>query len=208
MPKPSTISIAEKDFNEISLYYRSGESAKLSPAQTEILNRWQSAYGILRQYPTKHVAMKKLQLLYPGLSRSQAFADVDNAIRFWNKTSPVDRDFIESWFIETLLTEIAEERDRKLEINENGEVVSAPNLAAIAKNLATLQKYIATLPPVKIDPKHIEKNNIYIQFNLNGNMVNFTEEEIMRLPQSIRQRFLESIPTEITDTEAAEIINS
>lgn len=189
MSKNSVNDIAIRDFESISLYFEQGENGIISPSQKEILQRWQSAYSILRQFPAKHTASRKLMLAYPGLSRAQSFIDLENAMKFFHKHAAIDRDFMEDWFLNKLMEEIA---------NPNAEEM------ARAKNLATLQKHISQLPPVRLDPKHLEKNDIFITIN----NVNFSEEEILRLPASIRQRFLNTISNEITDVQAEEIMNS
>jgi len=189
MSKSSVNDIAIRDFESISLYFEQGENGIISPEQKEILKRWQSAYSILRQFPAKHTAARKLMLAYKGLSRSQAFIDLENSMKFFHKHAAIDRDFIEDWFLSKLMEEIASP--------------SADEMAK-AKNLATLQKHISQLPPIRIDPKHIEKNDIFITIN----NVRFSEAEILRLPPSIRQRFLNTISDEITDAQAQEIMNS
>jgi hypothetical protein len=73
-------------------------------------------------------------------------------MKFWNRNNKVDRDFIDNWFIDHLLGEITKGKDE----------------SAKAKNLATLQRYLEKVPPVEVDPKHMEKNSIYINFIVNG----------------------------------------
>ncbi|MBR4648431.1 MAG: hypothetical protein IKO75_15090, partial [Bacteroidales bacterium] len=79
---------------------------------------------------------------------------------------------------------------------------------ARAKNLATLQKYLSQLPPQKIDPKLMEANQIFVQFNINNKNVAIPEEVLMKLPADIRRQLLGSLDDEITEDTAYEIINS
>jgi hypothetical protein len=146
-------SLREDDFTAISEYYSTGESVALTEKQQEILERLRTAHAILRKYPRKSVAILKLQARYPDLSREQAFVDVRNACRLWNKYDPIDRDFLEGWFLDWLMKEIAN---------------PASSDTARAKNMSTLQKYLALHPPVQIDPRLMESNQIFIQFNVNG----------------------------------------
>ena len=190
MSKQSIDELATNDFEAISLYYQSGNNEALSQAQKDILDRWQSAYSILRQYPAKHVACRKLMLAYRGLSRAQAMNDVNNSMKFFNKYNKVDREFTEIWFLNTLMEAIADKNADEY---------------AKAKNLATLQKYLAQLPPVNIDPKLLEKNTVIIQVN---NNIAFTESDILKLPTNMRQRLLDSVSDNITETQASEIIDS
>ena len=192
--KKSIEQLREEDFNAISHYYTTGESTALTEKQQEILERLRTAHAILRKYPRKSVAALKLQARYPDLSREQAFSDIRNACRLWNKYDPVDRDFLESWFLDWLMKEIAN---------------PAGNDTARAKNMATLQKYLAQLPPVKIDPHLMESNQIFIQFNINGNSLTLPEELIAKLPAELRRQLLmDGSNAEIGEDTAYEIINS
>jgi len=185
--------VREDDFNAISEYYTTGESTALSEKQQEILERLRTAHAILRKYPRKSIAVLKLQARYPDLSREQAFVDVRNACRLWNKYDPVDRDFLEGWFLDWLMKEIAN---------------PACSDTARAKNMSTLQKYLALHPPVKIDPKLMESNQIFIQFNVNGKSMTLSEELIAKLPMELRRQFMDSANGEICEDTAYEIINS
>jgi hypothetical protein len=185
--------LREDDFGAISEYYSSGESAALTEKQQEILERLRTAHAILRKYPRKSVAVLKLQARYPDLSREQAFVDVRNACRLWNKYDPVDRDFLEGWFLDWLMKEIAN---------------PACSDTARAKNMSTLQKYLALHPPVKIDPKLMESNQIFIQFNVNGKAMALSEDLIEKLPMEIRRQFIDALNGEIGEETAYEIINS
>ena len=147
----------------------------------------------MRKYPRKSVAALKLQARFPEISREQAYCDIRNACRLWNKYDPVDRDFLEGWFIDWLMREIAD---------------PATSDGARAKNLATLQKYLSQLPPQKIDPKLMEANQIFVQVNINNRQVSIPETVLMKLPADIRRQLLGSLDDEITEETACEIINS
>ena len=148
--------IEETDFEAISKYYDSGESNLLSKDQKKILDRMRSAHNILMKYPRKRIAMKKLRLLYPEISERQAMRDLSFAMKLWNKYDPIDTDFNERYWLELILKELSDP-------------LSPPIVRA--KNLATFQKYLATVPPEKIDPKLMESNSIYIQFNVNNQKI-------------------------------------
>ncbi len=185
--------LREDDFTAISEYYSTGESSILTEKQQEILDRLRTAHAILRKYPRKSVAALKLQARYPHISKEQAFVDIRNACRLWNKYDPVDRDFLEGWFLDWLMKEIAN---------------PSCSDTARAKNMSTLQKYLAQLPPVKIDPKLMESNRIFIQFNLNGKPITLSEELIGKLPAELRRQFMGSLHGEIGEDTAYEILNS
>jgi len=192
-PHRSIDTLREDDFAAISQYYSTGESAALSEKQQEILERLRTAHAILRKYPRKSVAVLKLQARFPGLSREQAFVDVRNACRLWNKYDPIDREFLEGWFLDWLMKEIAN---------------PAVSDTAKAKNLSTLQKYLALHPPVQIDPRLMESNQIFIQFNVNGKQIALSEDLIAKLPAELRRQFMDGMNGEICEDTAFEIINS
>lgn len=191
--KRSIGQLREDDFAAISQYYSTGESTALTEKQQEILERLRTAHAILRKYPRKSVAALKLQARYPDLSREQAFVDIRNACHLWNKYDPIDRDFLEGWFLDWLMKEIAN---------------PACSDTARAKNMSTLQKYLALHPPVKIDPKLMESNQIFIQFNVNGKTLSLSEDLIAKLPMEMRRQFMDISNDEIGEDTAYEIINS
>ena len=185
--------VREEDFEAISQYYTTGQSEALTERQQHILERLRTAHAILRKYPRKSVAALKLRARFPNISREQAFCDLRNACRLWNKYDPVDRDFLEGWFLDWLMKEIAN---------------PATSDAARAKNLATLQKYLSQLPPQKIDPKLMEANQIFVQFNINNRHVSIPENVLLKLPLDVRRQLLGSLDDEITEEDACQILES
>lgn len=191
--KQSVEQLRESDFEAISLYYSTGESEALTDKQKEILDRLRTAHAILRKYPRKSVAALKLQARYPNISKEQAFVDIRNACRLWNKYDPVDRDFLEGWFLDWVMKEIAD---------------PATGDAARAKNIATLQKFLAQLPPVKIDAKLMESNQIFVQFNFKDKEFSVPETLLLKLPPDIRTQLMGNFQNEIGEETAFEILNS
>ncbi len=185
--------IRENDFEAVSEYFTTGNSTALTEQQQRILERLRTAHAIMRKYPRKSVAALKLQARFPDISREQAYCDIRNACRLWNKYDPVDREFLEGWFLDWLMREIAD---------------PATSDNARAKDLATLQKFLSQLPPQKIDPRLMESNQIYVQFNINNRHVSIPEAVLMKLPADIRRQLLGSLDDEITEETASQIINS
>ena len=185
--------IRETDFEAVSEYFTTGNTTALTETQQRILERLRTAHAIMRKYPRKSVAALKLQARFPEISKEQAYCDIRNACRLWNKYDPVDRDFLEGWFLDWLMREISDPST-----SDN----------ARAKNLATLQKFLSQLPPQKIDPKLMESNQIFVQFNINNKQVKIPEAVLMKLPDDIRRQLLGSLDDEITEETAYEIINS
>ncbi len=178
-------------YEEILAHYRTGESS-LSPKQQEILERWRLARMLLLQYPSKQDVVKHLKDAFPDMGDAQLYADVNYCIKFWNFSEVNDRDFIESFFVEKVMREIA-----------NPECTDASR----AKNLATLQRYIESLPDTKIDPKHVENNQVNIQLNINGTEVS-VPESILGKFSAVDMRSFVVNSTELDENSAQDIMDS
>jgi hypothetical protein len=193
MSKQATELAIIDDFSAISQYYTSGKSDELPDYQKEILDRWRSANKILMKFPKKSIAARRLQALYPNITIRQAQIDIDNACKFWNLVDPADKGFLQRWLIDFL--------SNKMGSNSIPEAIKA-------KYAATFEKLVSSIEEAKLDPKLMEKNNIYIQLNVNNNNINLTEKEIQALPRNIRAKILTLGSGEINEDEAIEIMNS
>ena len=192
MPRVPLPKIINDNYEKISELFLSGREDQLNQEQIEILRRWKAAYMILERYPAKYVAIAKLRELY-DISELQASKDINNAMKFWNINNKIDRDFLHNIFINKLLVEITNP-----EADE----------AAKAKNFATFEKYLRALPNEEIDPKHIEKNNINICFNINNQKFLLGENDLRKLSQNKVTQLLDSLAHEIIEVEAEEIMNT
>lgn len=192
MSRKSIMQIASDNYDEIIQYCLSGKEDELNDQQKLMLDRWRTAYNILQDTPVKYNAIKKLKLAYP-ISENQAAADVECAMKLWSKNNKYDKDFLNSWFLNSLIDNMAKAKDE----------------IAKAKFFAVFQKYLKDMPSSELDPKHMEKNNVYIQFNINNSQfVNIPQNELNKLPQDQLQRLFEGIPHEIKEAEAIEIMES
>ncbi len=191
--KKSLAQTNDENYQAIALYYSGTTDVELRDDQKAILERWRTAHAILRKYPRPYVAAKMLQSRYPEISLAQARVDVQSATRLWNVSEKVDRDFIESWFVDTLLKEISN---------------PGASEAVKARNLQTLGAWLKAQPPVEIDPHLVERNQINIVFNTDNRQIVYSEADIMRLKPADRERLLGSMPNSLTEAQAAEILNS
>jgi hypothetical protein len=189
MAKQALMDKAFEDFEKISQFYRTGKG-DLTDEQKEILQRWRSAYGILRDYPIQTAAVRKLKALYK-ISESQAYCDVTNAMKFWNRNAKVNREFLEDWVVNRLLHEVTTSKDESVR----------------AKNLATLQRYLEKMPDGSIDPVHSEKNPVYISFNINEKHIHISEHNVQKLSVDHAKKLLESVPHEIIEEADFETLN-
>ena len=191
--KKSLAQINEENYEAIALYYTGIENVELRDDQKAILDRWRTAHSILRKYPIKYMAAKMLQSRYPEISLAQARVDVESATKLWNVSEKVDRDFLESWFVNTLLKEISN---------------PGASEAVRARNLQTYGAWLKAQPPVEIDPHLMERNQINIIFNAGNQQVNISEPDLLKMKPSDREKLLMSVPNNLTEEQAAEIINS
>lgn len=191
--KKSLAQTNDENYQAIALYYSGMTDVELRDDQKAILERWRTAHAILRKCPRAFVAAKMLQSRYPKISLAQARVDIQSATRLWNVSEKVDRDFIESWFVETLLKEISN---------------PGASEAVKARNLQTLGAWLKAQPPVEIDPHLVERNQINIVFNTDNRQIVYSEADIMRLKPADRERLLGSMPNSLTEAQAAEILNS
>lgn len=192
MSRKSIMQIASDNYDQIIQYCLSNKEAELNDQQRLIVDRWRTAYDILRNTPVKYNAIKKLRLLYP-ISENQAAADVECAMKMWSFNNKYHKDFLDAFFINGLLKGIQEFKDEM----------------AIAKMYANLQKYLKDMPANELDPRHMEKNNVYIQFNINNSqLINIPQNELNKLPQDKLQELFEGIPHEIKEAEAIEIMST
>lgn len=191
--KKSLAQTNDENYQAIALYYSGTTDVELRDDQKAILDRWRTAHAILRKYPRPYVAAKMLQSRYPEISLAQARVDIQSATRLWNVSEKVDRDFIESWFVDTLLKEISN---------------PGASEAVKARNLQTLGAWLKAQPPVEIDPHMVERNQINIVFNTDNRQIVYSEADIMRLKPADRERLLGSMPNSLTEAQAAEILNS
>jgi hypothetical protein len=185
--------VSDKDFDAISQYYVSGSSERLSIEHQQILDRWRAAADILRKFPTKAIAVRKLVALFPDITIRQAHIDINNATKFWNIINPTDKLFLQSWLTDFLLKKLTSES------------VSEP---IKAKYSATLERLISSIQEEKLDPKFMEQNVINIQFNIAKSDITFSEHDLKMLPKHLKEKILSLTHTEISETDAIEIINS
>lgn len=191
--KKSLAQTNEENYQAIALYYSGTTDVELRDDQKAVLERWRTAHAILRKYPRPYVAAKMLQSRYPDISLAQARVDVQSAARLWNVAEKVDRDFIEGWFVDTLLKEISN---------------PGASEAVRAKNLQTLGAWLKAQPPVEIDPHLMERNQVNIIFQTDNRQVVYTEADILHLKPADREKLLTSMPHNLTEEQAAEILNS
>lgn len=179
------------EFETVALAVMQGRSDELDERHRKILDLTRDAYRIISGYPNKGIAVKEMRELHPELTERTALNYINQGIRIWNPTVRLDRDFLNTIFLNALIKELYEGK---------GDANSR------AKNLATFQRYLADLPQDPMDPSLMEKHNINIQLNLNGSTVNIPAAQWAKIKEN--SVIAAALEQEITEAQAEEIIES
>ena len=188
----SLVSTLDLNLDVVKQYIHSGSSVALTTEQQDALNKCLEAYGLLKKYPQRNVCIRQF-MITTKCAYNTAAKYVDFARASWSNYIDVKREFLETFFLDRLLSEI-----------------SSPDATESikAKNLATLQKYLEHLPEQNIDPKIMEQNNIMIQVNVNGKMLQLKESELEKMSMEARQAITSIISGEIDDDTSMALLES
>lgn len=188
----SLVSITDTNFDLVKEYLHSGESVALTNEQQEILDQCLDAYGLLKKYPQRNICIRQF-MITRKCAYNTAAKYVDFARATWGNYIDVKRDFLETFFVDRLMSEISD-----------------PNATDVAKskNLATLQKYLEHMPEQRIDPKLMESNQVFIQVNINGKVVGLSEKLLESLPMEVRSELLGALNGDIQEEEAINLLDS
>ncbi|MBR4536185.1 MAG: hypothetical protein IKO62_05955 [Bacteroidales bacterium] len=179
----------ESDFETIALAVMQGRSGDLNDDQRHKLDLTRDAYRIVCGYPNKSVAVKEMCALHPELSERTALTYVNQSIRIWNPGDRLERDFLNTVFLQALIKEIYSEDS---------------DAATRAKNLATLQRYLSDMPQDPMDPTIMEKHTINIQLNINGSTITVPADQWAKIKEN--KLIAAALDQEITEAQAVEIM--
>lgn len=184
-------SSGESDFETIALAVMQGRTSDLNADQQHKLDLTRDAYRMVCAYPNKSVAVKGMCALHPELSERTALTYVNQGIRIWNPGDRLERDFLNTVFLQAIIKEIYSEDS---------------DAATRAKNLATLQRYLADMPQDPMDPTIMEKHTINIQLNINGSTITVPADKWAKIKEN--RIIAAALDQEITEAQAAEIMES
>ena len=182
-------SSAESDFETIALAVMQGRSGDLNDDQRHKLDLTRDAYRIVCGYPNKSVAVKEMRALHPELSERTALTYVNQGIRIWNPGDRLERDFLNTVFLQAIIKEIYSKDS---------------DAASRAKNLATLQRYLSDMPQDPMDPTIMEKHTINIQLNINGSTITVPADQWAKIKEN--KLIAAALDQEITEAQAVEIM--
>lgn len=177
------------NFEAIALAVMHGREDRLTPEQLHMLDMTRDAYRIVCEYPNKSEAVKIMVALHPEVTERTAFSYINQGIKIWNPSERLEREFLNTVFLTSLLKEIKREDS---------------DASTRAKNLATLQRYLAAMPQEPMDPEMMEKHTINIQLNINGNTITVPAEQWERLKEN--RIIAAALDQEISEAQAVEIM--
>lgn len=184
--------ITDTNFELVKQYLHTGSSVALTSEQQYMLDLCLECYGLLKKYPQRNVCINQL-MATKGICYNTAAKYVDFCRNTWSNFIDCRREFVETFFIERLMSEITNEK-----LSDN----------ARAKNLATLEKYLSSMPEQKVDPKLMESNTVNIQVNIAGQKITLPESFLENLPQQARMAILSAFNGDIDDNGMEKLLQS
>lgn len=148
------------------------ENSPLSPKHQEMLDRIISAAKVLDKNPNRKNAVTLHLTKYPQISRSQAYMDMNIAIKMFNSLHSFPFDFWQIWMINDIVRNIkrCEEKD------------DLKNRLIIAKEHKNLINAIGKKPDGLADVDRTERQEFYIIVQLDNQNYKISLDEIRKLP--------------------------
>lgn len=176
------------------------DNSPLSPKHQDMLDRIVSAAKILDKNLNRKNAVALHLAKYPHINRSQAFADINIAIKMFNTLHSFPFDIWQTWLINDIVRNI-----KRCEAQDDFR-----NRHIIAKEHANLQTVIGKKPDGLSDVNRAEMQEFYIVVQLDNNNYKITLDEMQKLPTTT-MRALNKVLTagfSINEEEATRIMNS
>jgi hypothetical protein len=194
MAKKGTPSLSEQKYDIILAHVLDPVNSPL-PGNLQVqFDRVLQAARLLDRHPEQSQIVAKLQAKY-NIGRNTAYQDIRLARELFKMNHEFDYDFWQAWQIKDLLELI---RECKLQ-GKHKEWVNAHK---------TLKLVLGEKPVAEEDPRRLEKNNIYLQLNNNGTIINISHETINKLNQKEIKELTAAVYQPINITEAEDIMNS
>lgn len=182
------------DFLAIRDYCLDPQSLELSDEQKIRCDRIRAAGKLMNKYPYKKQVVNLMRSSY-GISESQARKDLDDSMFIFNVQNKFEFEWWHNWALENI-----------------AELIQSCKNAGDRANWAKAQKNLITAlgepPKQSIDPRLMEKHNIYYSITVNNQPVNIDIKDLGRLPQSMIDIIKPQLFEEITEDTAAQIMES
>lgn len=194
MDKKGKLSLIDQKYETIMAHVLDPEHSPLPLHLQGQYDRVLQAARLIDRHPEASQIVAKLQAKY-NIGRNTAYQDIRMARELFKMNHEFDFDFWQAWQIKDLLELI---RECKLQ-GKHKEWRNAHE---------TLKKVFGEKPVSEEDPRRLEKNNIYIQLNNNGTVVNIDQNVLSKLSKTDLMQLTEAVYQPITDVDAQEIMNS
>jgi len=196
----SDISLDDRPAELIKAHILDPENSPLPLKYQELLTRVVSMYKILDKHPVARNAIKYHRTIYPEISISMAYRDLELARQLFNNYQDFDFDFWLNWTMSDITTNILKCRDTGLSSDRK----------IIAMEHANLSRILGKRPDTPVDPQRNMKHEFYIMVNLDGKSAKLDMNTIGKLPLNTIQELNRILfaGNEIDEQGAAEIMNS
>jgi hypothetical protein len=174
------------------------DNSPLGKEEANLMNRVLSMAKLLDRQPIQKNAVAIHMAKYKDIGRSQAYEDCRMAMRLFNTIQTFDYDFWHTW----LITDIVRNIDRCKKSSEH------QAWRVIALEHTNLIKAIGEKPTKEIDPKLVEEHTFLIPIQINNVTYNFDLQKFLDLPEGLRKKVADALVTDISETEAEEIMKS
>jgi hypothetical protein len=192
--------LQDRKYEEIRAHILDPENSPLTPAQQVLLDRLISASKILDKNPVQRFAASVHNSKYPGISRQQAFNDLQLAAKLFNTFHTFDFDFWHTWLINDIIENINRCRSSK----------SSADRRIISMEHAVLAKVIGAKPEDLPDPMRNEKHQYYILIQNNHKEIKVDVNHLEAIPAADLREINKSIfaGIQLNEDDAIEIMNT
>ena len=196
----SKLSLENQPAEIIRAHILDPKNSQLEPEYQEMLNRAVSLTKLLDKHPIAKNAIKYHLVLYPEISQSTAYSDLNLARKLFNNWQDFDYDFWLSWTLGDITANIEKCRNSGLSSDRK----------IIAMEHANLGRILGKRPDEPVDAQRNEKHSFYIMVNIKNKNVKLDLNTLHKLPLNTVQDLTRALLSddEIDDQGAAEIMNS
>lgn len=182
------------DFLAIRDYCLDPDATTLNGQQQARMDRIRAAAKYMHKYPFKKQVVNLLRSSF-NISESQAKKDLQDSMTIFNLENKFEFNWWHNWALENI-----------------AELIQSCRNAGDRSNWAKAQKnLIAALgepPKTNIDPRMMEKHNMYFTINVNNQLVNIELKDLSRYPKEFVDIIKPAIFQDITEAQAGEMMNT